>query len=168
MSKEQELPTTFTSSSGNVFADLDLPNADLLAQIATLTAQVESCEEFIHGYRDEISDLRESLAAQNKRAECAEEELAALREGAKIKYRVDRIVGNYRAPLTEETTLEEATELKGRWGESFLVEIITRERILDATPPCKYCGPNCIPGAAHNAREEDSATWEADATGGEV
>lgn len=32
---------------------------------------------------------------------------------------------------------------------------------------CKHCGPNCIPGAAHNAREEDGVTWEADATGGE-
>ena len=48
MSKEQELSTTFEKSSGNVFADMELPNADLLKQIATLTAQVADLQRTVN------------------------------------------------------------------------------------------------------------------------
>jgi hypothetical protein len=133
---------------------------DALAQIAALTAQVEELERkgcevaaVLGNLGIHIHDLglrNDGEMGQwkycNERAEKAEAELAALREGAKVTYRVDAEVrGLVLAVRGPYSVLEDAKEAYSQRrstyasGNASLIEVITRERILD-TEACGTCG----------------------------
>lgn len=124
-----------------------------LAQIANLAAQVEelngnytAMKEFEETWRERAESAEAELANECAatpeceerddwavRALKAEAELAALREGATVRYRVDTQKG-YEFNFTDEDSAREKHSKVPEWlRPASLVEIITRERILDTT-----------------------------------
>jgi hypothetical protein len=43
-------------------------------------------------------------------------------------------------------------------GHPFGHVAIVNTQVIEA-PPCEWCGPGCLGGAAHNARREDGVRW---------
>ena len=143
MSKEVELPPIWGSKhqilrnliksliSEEWANDFD----EIISQIDTLNAQVEDLNE----QREELAALGSEWAERARRSEA---ELAALREGATVTYRIDYRDGSgvwhqVPAAYAEQSypSIESANEgFRKLYAGNHLriVEVITHERILDA------------------------------------
>lgn len=150
-----------------------------LARIATLSAQVELARNGERSFAETLEAIRVALGQDEThylvmsgdvrslraRAETAEAELSALREGATVT--AAALLREMASGLYCRST----DHMQGWCGcaDAKLALVCLRERILGATaePTCKHCGPSCIPGAAHNAHAEDGVVWTPDTTGGD-
>lgn len=110
---------------------------DALAQIAALTAQAEDLS------RDK-GHLHIMAARNLERAEKAEAELAAMREGAKVHWRLEKSDPSVRdswitcaASSSLENVVMAAKNVRPKSRPRRIVEVTTRERILDTTGETK-------------------------------
>lgn len=109
-----------------------------LADNAALTAQVEEKDNLLEKRFDQLADMStRATLAEEVTIPRLEAELAAMREGAKVHYRVDVKSGDGFSEwaLDFETYSEVCEHVKqyGRHTKWTVVELITRERILDGT-----------------------------------